>query len=306
MIEIKNFVKNYGSFRAVHGIDFNVEKGQVLGLLGPNGAGKSTTIRTICGYLKPTEGTVKVAGYDVIDEEDKVKEKIGYLPESAPIYPEMLVYDYLSYIADIRGVLDKEKRINELAGLCGLREKMYFNVKELSKGYRQRVGLAHALMSDPDLLVLDEPTSGLDPNQIAEIRELIKEIGKEKTVILSTHILPEVEATCDRVVIISNGKKVADSPIKDIKGSGNHIYHLKLIFADKVEKEAEKIFSGTDWHINSCSLQGDKTIIEITKDSSIDPRIDLYKKIKDSSLVLLEMHRIEKSFENIFRELTQV
>lgn len=219
MIKIENLTKYYGDFCAVDHISFEINKGEILGFLGPNGAGKTTTYRILTGYLQATSGTIRVKDYNIHDHQLEIKKMIGYLPEAAPIYHEMLVYDYLNYVADIRGVKEGEKldHIRELADLCSLNEVMHKRIDELSKGYRQRVGIAHALMGDPEILVLDEPTSGLDPNQIAETREIIRRIGKTKTIIFSTHILSEAEATCDRVVIIDNGKLAADYSIAELK-----------------------------------------------------------------------------------------
>jgi len=212
MIKFENLTKYYGDVCAVDNVSFEVKKGEILGFLGPNGAGKTTTYRILTGYLQATSGTIKVKDYNIHDHQLEIKKLIGYLPESAPVHHDMLVYDYLNYVADIRGVPADEKlsHIKGLADLCSLNEVMHKTVDELSKGYRQRVGIAHALMGDPEILVLDEPTVGLDPNQIADTREIIKRIGKEKTIIFSTHILSEAEATCDRLVIINNGKLAAD------------------------------------------------------------------------------------------------
>ncbi len=223
MIKVENLTKFYGDFCAVDDVSFEIKKGEILGLLGPNGAGKSTTYRILTGYLQPTSGNIRVGDYNVLEHSLEIKKMIGYLPESAPIYQDMIVYDYLSYIADIRELKANEKlgHIKELADLCSLNEVMHKTVGELSKGYRQRVGIAHSLMGNPEILILDEPTSGLDPNQIVETREIIRRIGKEKTIIFSTHILSEAEATCDRVVIISQGKKVADDTVGNLRRSHN-------------------------------------------------------------------------------------
>lgn len=219
MIKIEQLTKYYGDLCAVNHVDFEIRKGEILGLLGPNGAGKTTIYRILTGYLHPTSGTIKVKDYNIHDHLIEIKKLIGYLPEAAPIYHEMLVFDYLDFIADIRGVPKNQKlaHIRDLADLCSLNEVMHNTIDELSKGYRQRVGIAHALMGDPEILVLDEPTSGLDPNQIAETREIIRRIGKEKTIIFSTHILSEAEATCDRVVIIDQGKIVADDTLANLR-----------------------------------------------------------------------------------------
>ncbi|MCP5106428.1 MAG: ATP-binding cassette domain-containing protein [bacterium] len=220
MIKFENLTKYYGHLCAVDNVSFEVKKGEILGFLGPNGAGKTTTYRILTGYLQATSGTIKVKDFDIHEDQLEIKKLIGYLPESAPIYHDMLVYDYLNYIADIRGVEPEKKpgQIRELADLCSLNEVMHKTVNQLSKGYRQRVGIAHALMGNPEILVLDEPTVGLDPNQIVDTREIIKRIGKEKTIIFSTHILSEAFATCDRFVIINQGKLVADYPAAELKG----------------------------------------------------------------------------------------
>lgn len=212
MIEVDSLTKSYGQTVAVRGISFQVPRGEVLGFLGPNGAGKTTTMRILTGYLPADSGSVKMAGYDVGAQSLEVRRRLGYLPESAPLYEEMGVVDYLDYVAEMRGYqgAERTRRLRRVIELCGLGNVVAKNIGELSKGYRQRVGLAQAILHDPEILILDEPTSGLDPNQIVEIRELIKTLGREKTVILSTHILPEVKATCSRVMIIADGRLVAD------------------------------------------------------------------------------------------------
>ncbi|HPA73620.1 MAG TPA: ATP-binding cassette domain-containing protein, partial [Spirochaetota bacterium] len=218
MISVSNLTKKYGDFTAVNNISFTIRKGEITGLLGPNGAGKTTTLRMLTGYLAPTSGTVNVGDYRIDEQPLEVKRVIGYLPESVPIYGDMLVFDYLKFVHDLRE-MEGDGRLREIAALCGIEEIMHKSVGELSKGYRQRVGLAHAMIHDPEILILDEPTSGLDPNQIVEIRNIIKEIGKKKTVILSTHILPEVEATCERVIIINRGDIVQDGNVGQLMSS---------------------------------------------------------------------------------------
>ncbi len=231
MINIENLTKYYGDLCAVDHVNFEIKKGEILGLLGPNGAGKTTIYRILTGYLSPTSGTIKVENDNINEHLMKIKKRIGYLPEEAPIYHEMLVYDYLDFVADLRGVdkIDKNNTLHELADLCSLNEVMHKTINELSKGYRQRVGIAHALMGNPEILVLDEPTSGLDPNQIAETRDIIRRIGKEKTIVFSTHILSEAEATCDRVVIINEGKIVADDTIDALRKELNE-QSFEIIF----------------------------------------------------------------------------
>ena len=219
MIAIQSLTKYYGDLCAVDHVNFEIHKGEVLALLGPNGAGKTTLYRILTGYLLPTSGDIQVKDFKISEHGTEIKKLIGYLPEAAPIYHEMLVYDYLDFVADVRGVEKNRKipHIRELADLCSLSDVMHKTINELSKGYRQRVGIAHALMGDPEILVLDEPTSGLDPNQIVETRDILRRIGKEKTIVFSTHILSEAEATCDRVVIIDQGKIVADDSVEGLK-----------------------------------------------------------------------------------------
>lgn len=223
MVQIEDLTKYYGQLCAVDHVNFEIRQGEILGLLGPNGAGKTTIFRILTGYLSPTSGTIRVKDFDIRENLLEIKRLIGYLPEAAPIYHEMLVYDYLDFVADIRGVPadGKLSHLRELADLCSLNDVMHKTIDELSKGYRQRVGIAHALLGDPEILVLDEPTSGLDPNQIAETREIIRRIGKQKTIVYSTHILSEAEATCDRVVIIDEGRIAADDTIDNLRRQMN-------------------------------------------------------------------------------------
>jgi len=313
MIHVEALTKYYHDLCAVDHINFEIQKGEILGLLGPNGAGKTTTLRMLTGFLRPTSGSVRVKDYTIDEHPLEIKKLLGYLPESAPLYHEMLVYDYLSYVANIRE-LDKDKklpRIRQLADLCGLNEVMHQPIGELSKGYKQRVGLAHAMMNDPEILVMDEPTSGLDPNQIVEIRQIIKEIGKEKTIILSTHILSEAEATCDRVAIINQGKIVADGKTQTLKqsASGASLIRVALRNADleSVKKELQVIDGVTDIVPASREHGEDEGVLHVTLtcQSSVDVRGDIYRKIKDTDWILLELHQETKTLEHIFRELTR-
>lgn len=313
MIHVEALTKYYHDLCAVDHINFDIQKGEILGLLGPNGAGKTTTLRMLTGFLRPTSGSVRVKDYTIDEHPLEIKKLLGYLPESAPLYHEMLVYDYLSYVANIRELDRDEKlpRIRQLANLCGLNEVMHQPIGELSKGYKQRVGLAHAMMNDPEILVMDEPTSGLDPNQIVEIREIIKEIGKEKTIILSTHILSEAEATCDRVAIINQGKIVADGRTQTLKqsASGASLIRIALGNADleSVKKELQVIDGVT--HIVPASREHgeDEGVLKVTMtcQSSVDVRGDIYRKIKETDWILLELHQETKTLEHIFRELTR-
>jgi ABC-2 type transport system ATP-binding protein len=309
MIRIENLTKYYHTLCAVDQINLDVEKGEILGLLGPNGAGKTTTLRMLTGYLKPSSGTIFVKGFSIDKHVLEIKKVLGYLPESAPLYHDMLVFDYLNYVAAIREIHRDQKlaRIRRLAELCGINEVMHQPIGELSKGYRQRVGLAHAMMCDPEVLVLDEPTSGLDPNQIAEIRKIIKEIGKEKTIIISTHILSEAEATCDRIVIINQGKIVADGSTENLKQSagGQNIMNLSLQNADFTSaKETFASISG----IESVTrvAETNKTLnIKLGYQSTHDLRPDIYRKIRATDWIILDFHQETQSLENIFRELTK-
>lgn len=308
VVQINNLEKYYGNFHAVKGVSFAVNKGEVLGLLGPNGAGKSTTIRSLCGYISPSQGEITVLGKSVTEEPLETKRQIGYLPEAAPLYGDMIVYEYLEYVASIRRIEDIDTRIRELSSQCGLREKLHFNINELSKGYKQRVGLAHAMMSNPQILVLDEPTSGLDPNQIIEIRDLIREIGRERTVILSTHILSEVEATCDRVVIISGGKVVANNTTQELKGQGQ-ASQLSIELSSVDENDYEEIKNTLNavegvTNLNIIAEEGFMRV-EIGFESKGDLRPSLYQAIKQKDWTLLRFDQKSKSLENVFRKLTK-
>jgi ABC-2 type transport system ATP-binding protein len=309
MIEVTNLTKYYHTLCAVDQINFDIQKGEILGLLGPNGAGKTTTLRMLTGYLQPSSGNIQVKGLSVDTHILEIKKMLGYLPESAPLYHDMLVYDYLNYVAAIREIKGDQKlaRIRRLADLCGINEVMHQPIGELSKGYKQRVGLAHAMMNDPEVLVLDEPTSGLDPNQIVEIRKIIKEIGKEKTIILSTHILSEAEATCDRIVIISQGKIVADGSSESLKRSagGKNIMYLSVQNADFAT--LQKSLTDINGIENiSCISETDSVLnVRLAYQSTDDLRPDVYRKIKATDWILLDFHQETQSLENIFRELTK-
>ena len=305
MISIENLVKDYGSTRALKGINVEIPRGQVIGLLGPNGAGKSTTLRILTGYIKPTSGKIEVKGLDVTKHATEVKKMIGYLPESAPLYSEMLVWDYLNYIADLRGIKKpvKAERVRELAGLCGIKEVMHRPVRTLSKGYKQRVGLAQALMDDPEILVLDEPTSGLDPNQIVEIRSIIREIGKEKTVIFSTHILSEAEAACSRVVIINRGEVAADGSTEMLRSGGRNDRNIALFLSNTDENSTREKFSvNPQLSLSECTVE--ENGLRVVLGCSGDLRAEIYGIIKETDWVLLEMTEQKKTLENIFREIT--
>ena len=309
MISVENLSKNYGYLCAVDSINFQIEKGEIVGLLGPNGAGKTTTLRMLTGYLRPSEGSVLVKDFAINENPLEIKEMMGYLPESAPLYREMLVYEYLNYVAKIRKIPadDILPRLRYLADICGLNEVMHRAIGELSKGFKQRVGLAHAMMSDPEILVLDEPTSGLDPNQIVEIREIIRQIGKEKTIILSTHILSEVEATCDRVIIINKGKIVADENTEILTQSARGGFTVRISLLD-VEFEAVRDLFSELPEVENVSLvnrEERSLTVEIFSGSSQDIRPSLFAAIKQQDWVLLEFFQKTRTLESIFRELTK-
>ncbi len=313
MIHVENLTKYYNDLCAVDQISFDIHKGEILGLLGPNGAGKTTTLRMLTGFIKPTSGSISVQDYSITEKPLEIKKLLGYLPESAPLYYDILVYDYLKYVADIWGIDNSKKmpQIKNLVDLCGLGDVMHKPIGELSKGYKQRVGLAHAMMSDPEILILDEPTSGLDPNQRVEIRNIIKQIGKEKTIILSTHILSEAEATCNRVIIINRGKIAADDSTQSLKNShgGTKSINMSLWHPDfkidfeSVKKELEPV-KGVEG-IMQAEDDGEATSVILNYGAASDIRSEIYKKIKHTDWIILEFHQESGTLESIFRELTR-
>ena len=308
MIQVEILTKNFNNLCAVDQISLDIQKGEILGLLGPNGAGKTTTLRMLTGFLQPTTGSIRVKDYSIDEHPLEIKKILGYLPESAPLYHDMLVFDYLNYVADIRQVDQERKldRIRQLADLCGINEVMHQPIGELSKGYKQRVGLAHAMMNDPEILILDEPTSGLDPNQIVEIRHIIKQIGKEKTIILSTHILSEAEATCDRVVIINRGKIVADGSTESLKESAGNKKFIQLSLKKANFKSVDKALAAIEGitGIKRIEETDDQLDVRIDCRASVDPRVEIYQMIKQTDWVVLEFHQETQTLETIFRELT--
>jgi len=308
MIQVENLSKYYHDLCAVNQISINIQKGEIIGLLGPNGAGKTTTLRMLTGFLQPTEGSIRVKDFSIDEHPLEIKKIMGYLPESAPLYHDMLVFDYLNYVADVRQIdkARKADRIREMGNLCGIGNVMHQPIGELSKGYKQRVGLAHAMMNDPEILILDEPTSGLDPNQIVEIRQIIKQIGKEKTIILSTHILSEAEATCDRIVIINRGKIVADDSTESLKESAGNKKFVRLCLQQADFKSVDTLLStiGGITGIQRIEESDDELEIKIDCRSAVDPRAEIYQKIKQTNWVVLDFHQESQTLETIFRELT--
>ena len=311
MIEVENLTKYYNDFCAVNQISLSIQKGEILGLLGPNGAGKTTTLRMLTGYFKPSAGTITVKGMAIPEDALKIKSIMGYLPESAPLYHNMLVYDYLEYVARLKGIDDKEKRYDrflQLADLCGLSGIMAKPIANLSKGLKQRVGLAHAMMTDPEILILDEPTSGLDPNQIMEIRDIIRSIGKEKTIIFSTHILSEAEATCDRIAIINKGQVVADDTTANLKqnAASSEVVSLSVKGPDGGALTDLLTQIGPDISVKSIpALEPEAASVEIRSSAGADIRPQVYEKIKETDWILIQMTREAQALEKVFRELTR-
>ncbi len=310
-IVVRNLTKYYGTEKAVNNISFDVKTGEIVGFLGPNGAGKTTTMKIITCYMPPNAGTVEVEGFDIAGHSLEVRKKIGYLPELNPLYLDMNVIEYLEYFARLHGLKNEflRSRLKEMIEVCGIADFRHKDIGELSKGYRQRVGLAQAMIHDPEVLILDEPTSGLDPNQIVEIRNLIRQLGRAKTVVLSTHILSEVQATCDRVIIINEGAIVADGTLaqlqQDFRASEKISIEIKARTANPMTeiypkfKELPQVesveFGGQDGELLKFSLH-------ITKGNDI--REDIFRKAVNEKWVLMEMTRKATTLEEVFHKLT--
>ncbi|CAM1351326.1 gliding motility-associated ABC transporter ATP-binding subunit GldA [Tenacibaculum halocynthiae] len=295
-LKLTSITKIYGTQKAVNTISFSVEKGEIVGFLGPNGAGKSTTMKIIAGYIKPTEGEVLVDGIDVIKTPKEAQKRIGYLPEHNPLYLDMYVREYLKFQASIYKI-DLTK-IAEVIDKVGLINEAHKKINQLSKGYRQRVGLAAAILHDPEVLILDEPTTGLDPNQLVEIRELIKELGKNKTVLLSTHIMQEVEAVCDRVLLINKGEVIIDKPLKELKTSKEQI--IKVTFDYKLEEQFIKRLP----NILSFKNTTENNWI-LTFESEQDMRPVIFDFAQENGLKILGLNTENKNLESLFHELTK-
>ncbi|MBM4269797.1 MAG: ATP-binding cassette domain-containing protein [Deltaproteobacteria bacterium] len=313
IIEARGLRKEYGATVAVDDVSFRVARGEVVGFLGPNGAGKSTTMKMLTGYLRPTRGAAVVGGIPVAEDPLGAQRKIGYLPESAPLYDEMMVIDFLHFVGELRGVdaATRQTRLRTVCQRCGLADVLGKDIGQLSKGYRQRVGLAQALLHDPDVLILDEPTSGLDPNQIVEIRQLIRELGKDKTILLSTHILPEVQASCTRVIIIHRGSVVADDSTAALTGGAGALIQL-------VVASANGALDPTQVRARLAAVPGVRSVepqpqpseagalaFLVRADGAGDPRADLFRAAVAGGFVLLELHREKASLEQTFRSLTK-
>jgi len=311
-IKVENLTKNYGTQAAVDNISFEINTGEIVGFLGPNGAGKSTTMKMITTYLTPTSGKILVNDLDTETESMGVRKKIGYLPEQNPLYLDMNVLDYLEYAADLESVpKDKiNKAIKKMVDVCGLGDVQHKDIGELSKGYKQRVGLAQAMIHEPDVLILDEPTSGLDPNQIIEIRKLIKQLGKEKTLVLSTHILQEVEATCDRVLIINKGSIVADGSPDSLQDKFRGQVQISLILKKgNMDKELLLRAISSIRNIEKARISKEDEIslhLLIAGKKGEDVREDLFRQMVSMNHVILGLHQEETSLEDIFRQLTTI
>ncbi len=295
-----DIIKMYGTQTVLDNVSFTIGKGEVVGLLGPNGAGKSTLMKILTGYIPPTSGTASVYGYDVLTETEKVKNIVGYLPEHNPLYTDMYIKEYLEFIAGIHKLgKDSKSRIREIIEITGLGPEQNKKIGTLSKGYRQRVGLAQALIHNPEVLILDEPTSGLDPNQLLEIRELIKGIGMEKTVILSTHIMQEVEAVCSRAIIINLGKIVADGPTAGLSVTQPH----DIVTVEFETETTEKMMLSIAGVVKATKLNIFTWKLQASPGEDIRPRINRFA--VENNLTLLSLHREEHNLEEVFQELTR-
>jgi ABC-2 type transport system ATP-binding protein len=309
MIDVENLTKTYSGFRAVQDISFHVDKGEIVGFLGPNGAGKSTTMKVLAGYLPPTDGKISIAGFDVVNDSLEVRKRIGYMPENVPLYTDMRVNEFLRFRAELkkvprRNVKDRVETVKELCSLKDVEKKI---IGTLSKGYRQRVGLADAMVHDPDLLILDEPTIGLDPNQIRAVRDLIKDLGKHHTILLSTHILSEVELTCNRVLVINRGKiEASDTPAnltKLVRGGGSVLLEVRAPAAE-VTAKLEALANVEDVETAPAADNGWTTAKVFAKPGA-DLREEVFNVVRQNNWSLRELSRVRATLEEAFVELTQ-
>lgn len=307
MIKVTELSKNYGSVKAVQSISFELKDGEIVGFLGANGAGKTTTLKMITGYLIPSAGSIKVNGMDIIDDIHEIQKQIGYLPELNPLYAEMRVYEYLEFLAGIRKVTGKQfkEALARVVEQCGLRGVVHKTISDCSKGYKQRIGLAAAMIHDPKILILDEPVTGLDPNQIVEIRKLIKSLGKEKLVFMSSHILQEIQATVDRIIIINNGKIVANGTSDELMGDfmGNILLNMEIkgASAESIEHIQAKLPSIKYISLNEANgIQS----VQFEYGKNKDPREELFKYAVKNKWSILKMNPRTTNLEDIFRDLT--
>jgi ABC-2 type transport system ATP-binding protein len=302
MIQVNELTKDYGPRRALHGLTFEAQQGEILGFLGPNGAGKTTTMRILTGYLPPTSGGAIVAGYDIVSESIQVRSRVGYLPETVPLYNEMVVFDYLRFMADLRHVPDADERVGEALELVGMLDRATGYIGNLSKGMRQRIGLAQALLHRPEVLILDEPTIGLDPGQVVEVRNTIREIGKQRTVLLSTHILSEAQQLCDRVLIINKGQIVAEDTPQNLQASLVGAERVFLRVRGDADGLVEKV--GKVKGVQNVKAQPDGSL-EFQFLPGQDVRPEVAKSVIQSGYDLLELRAVGLSLEEIFLELTR-
>ena len=296
-VKVTNLSKHYGKQKAVDNISFEISSGEVVGFLGPNGAGKSTTMKMITGFVEADKGSVAVSGIDSLKQNSQAKEKIGYLPENNPLYYDMYVKEYLSFVANIYKIKNVKARVAEMIEKTGLQREQHKKIQQLSKGYKQRVGIAQAMIHDPEVLILDEPTSGLGPNQLEDIRVLIKELGKEKTVILSTHIMQEVEAMCQRVIILNKGKIVADNKLSQLKSNTNKKQVVKFKLKDKKAKDLQMD------HVKFEDLAGG--FIRASSNNMDHLAENLFEMIVKQKMVLQHLEQENYSLEDVFKQLTK-
>jgi len=302
MIRVDGLTKDYGLRRAIDNLVFEAEQGEIVGFLGPNGAGKTTTMRILCGFMPPTAGKAEVAGFDVVDQSIEVRRRVGYMPETVPLYPDMTVFDYLKYMADLRRLSDAEDRVDDVIEKLHLEDRAEGYIGNLSKGLRQRVGLAQALVHDPDVLILDEPTIGLDPAQIIEVRNLIRELGKQHTILLSTHILSEAQQVCNRVMIINNGKIVAEDTPERLQSRLTGSQRV-FVSVGGDSDGLQDVVTGIPGVASIVSdLHGE---LEFETGPGEDPRPEVARAIVNAGYQLLELHPVGMSLEDIFLQLTR-
>jgi ABC-2 type transport system ATP-binding protein len=295
----QNLTKVYGDQKAVDDASFEVKPGEIVGFLGPNGAGKTTTMKMLTCFIPPTSGNATVAGYDIHEESIPLRKKVGYLPEHNPLYLDMFVKEYLTFVAKVHQISDVRVRIKEMIELTGLSREQHKPLSALSKGYRQRVGLAQAMIHEPEVLILDEPTAGLDPNQLVEIRQLIRSLGRDKTVLFSTHIMQEVQALCDRVIIISKGKMVADEPIEVL---GDRLQKTTVCKCGFLEDLSKKDFAGLKGLQRATKNQ---KLWELTFEGKSDPRAEVFEWAKRKGVTLVHLEKVASSLEDVFQKLTK-
>jgi ABC-2 type transport system ATP-binding protein len=302
MIEVEGLTKDYGPRRAINDLTFQAESGEILGFLGPNGAGKTTTMRILSGFMPPTMGTARVAGFDVVDESLEVRKRVGYLPETVPLYPDMTVFDYLKFMADLRHIKNGEDRVDDVLEIVHMEDRANGYISNLSKGMRQRVGLGQALLHEPEVLILDEPTIGLDPAQIREVRKLIQEIGRQRTVLLSTHILSEAQQICNRVLIINKGEIVVEDTPERLQAGLTGVQRLSV----RVQGDGdglEKIINGIAGVSRIATVHDGA--VEVESSPGMDVRPDIARKVVGAGFDLIELKSIDLSLEDIFIQLTR-